>query len=158
MQMALFWGQSTQIERKDSLLSIPKQLHSQTADWSPKMFLYSQCAVCQRETNAHWGVPPEPPSKAALAGAQDSQGAPTQGPSTPGHQLRAVARHLLLVQDSCAQHFKGPKLKMSEFGKRKGLLIKKALTSSRRWGALTLPQSHLSVTGWRSGCLLLIRQ
>lgn len=123
-----------------------KTLDSQTADWQtaawrPKMFLYAKWAVCQRETSAHWGVPPEPPSKAALAGAQDSQ-----------------ARHLLLVQDSCAQHFKGPKLKTSEFGKRKGLLIKKALTSSRRWGALTLPQIHLSVTGWRSGCLLLISQ
>lgn len=42
---------------------------------------------------------------------------------------------------SCAQRFKRPKLKMSEFGVRKSLLIKKAPAENMR--DLAMPQIHL---------------
>lgn len=46
-----------------------------------------------------------------------------------------------MVQSLCAQCLEMPKLKLSEFGVRKDLLIEKAPTQII--GALVLPQIHL---------------
>lgn len=58
-----------------------------------------------------------------------------------------IKKNCYLPKSSCVQCFKRPKIKISEFGLRKGLLIKKM--STEKMGVLAVPQIHLKRVEFR---------
>lgn len=68
-----------------------------------------------------------------------------QVPTVAGTATVNIYHVLILpVQSLCAQRFERPKLKISAFGVRKGLLIEKAPTEKMGGGRLVVPQIHLT--------------